>query len=352
MASLNLMSVRGRRSSIARLALCALGASLFIPVACSDDSGGSATGPGAAQAGEGGQSSPSGGKASAGSSNVGGSKNGGSKNGGSGGSGGSVTPTAGSDEGGMSSTLAGQSAGGASSEGGAPSAGNGPSGGAGPGSGGESPGASGAAGSGNICDDVLDNAGCADASPDTVDGQSKIFGGCIHVNQVTPGHGWVAYESFGVDIASGLAFVQKNDIKNHDDIATACAAMNVQGVSNWRLPTIDEARLLAAGCAPTAPDGTCPLNDPGCLDSSCGFKSPECESCFGNQGPHKSKGYCRPEVPFCLNAATSSACPDCATPGFWTYGVINGNFYSAKTSDTMFTICVKDNVPGALPCSL
>jgi hypothetical protein len=169
---------------------------------------------------------------------------------------------------------------------------------------------------------------------------------------VTPGHGWVAYESFGVDIASGLAFVQKNDIKSHDDIAAACAAMTVQGVSNWRLPTIDEARLLAGGCAPTAAGGTCPLDDPGCLSSTCGFKSPECESCLGNQGPHKSKGYCRPEVPFCLNAATSSACEDCPTPGYWTYGIINGNFYSAKATDTMFTICVKENVPSALPCSL
>ncbi|HVY28593.1 MAG TPA: hypothetical protein VHB79_18685 [Polyangiaceae bacterium] len=346
MTSLDLRNVRERRTGIARFALCVLGASLFIPVACSDDSGGGATGPGMAHGGEGGQGTPSGGKASAGGANVGG------KSGGSSGSGGSATPTGGSDEGGMSNPAGGASAGAATNEGGVPSAGNGPSGGADSGRGGESPGASGAAGSGTTCEDVLPNAGCADANPDTVDGQSKIFGGCVHINQVTPGHGWVAYESFGVDIASGLAFVQKNDIKSHADIEAACAAMNVQGVSNWRMPTIDEARLLAGGCAPTAPDGTCPLDDPACLSSTCGFKSPECESCIGNQGPHKSKGYCRPEVPFCLNAATSSACEDCPTPGFWTYGIINGNFYSAKASDTMFTICVKENVAGALPCSL
>jgi hypothetical protein len=198
----------------------------------------------------------------------------------------------------------------------------------------------------------LPDAGCADADPNTVDGQSKVFGGCVHVNQVSPGHGWIAYQSFGVDIASGLAFVQTAQIKNHDEIAAACEAMTVQGVSGWRLPTIDEARLLAGGCTPTASGGSCPISDPSCLNSSCGFASPQCESCLGSQGPHKSKGYCRPEVPFCLNAATSSACQDCSTVGFWTYGIINGNFYSAKATDQMFLICVKADVPGALPCSL
>jgi hypothetical protein len=336
-----------RRSSIARLACAALGVSLLAPVACGDDDDSAAPPGGGDQAGEGGQSTPSGGssagKPSAGSHNGGsnnsGSSGGGNAQGGSANTGGDAQ--AGAPAGGMSSSTGGV----------------GDSGGQDTGSlgGAASPADGGMSGSGGepaTCNDVLDNPGCADADPATVDGQSAAFGGCVHINQVSPGHGWVAYQSFGVDIASGLSFVQTAQIKNHDEIAAACAAMTVQGVSGWRLPTIDEARLLAGGCEPTAPGGSCLLSDPDCLSSSCGFASPDCESCFGGQGPHKSKGYCRPEVPFCLNAATSSACADCATVGFWTYGIINGNFYSAKSTDQMFVICVKEDVPRALPCSL
>jgi hypothetical protein len=319
-----------------------LAVSTIMPIACGDDGGSSSPGDassGGTQAGESGSpGQPSGGKPTAGSSS------------GGNGQAGSVAHAGAPNDGGMSSGGTGSEpmagAGNPSVEGGTTSGGAG--------TGGDS--AAGAAGSGGepaACRDVIENAGCADANAATVDGQSAVFGGCVHINQVSPGVGWIAYESFGVDIASGLAFAQKgNTTSDHDGIAAACAGLTVQGIGGWRLPTIDEARLLAGGCAPTATGGSCQLSDPSCLGKDCGFASPACESCVGGQGPHKTKDYCRPEVPLCLNLTTSSACPDCATSGYWTYGVINGNFYSAAPASSGFIICVKADVPQAVPCGL
>lgn len=336
-------SARPRKRLLHAL-LGVLSATLAFPLACGDDGGSSQLPAAGATSSDGGQA-PEGGS---GGKPSGGSKQGGSNQGGS--------SMAGSSQAGMSNE-AGISSGGGEPVAGAANAPNDGGAGAG-GAGGATPdgasaGAGGSGGEPSVCQDVLEDAGCADANAATVDGQSALFGGCMHINQVSPGVGSIAYESFGVDIATGLAFAQKGSgTSDHDGIVAACAALTVQGVSGWRLPTIDEARLLAGGCAPTAPGGTCPLKDPSCLGKDCGFAMPACESCIGNMGPHKTKGYCRPEVPLCINLTTSSACPDCGAAGYWTYSIINGNFYSAAPNAGGFIVCVKDDVPGAVPCDL
>lgn len=330
-----------QRAHSVRALLGVLAVSMIVPIACGDDGSSSSPGDsssGGTQAGDSGSpGEPSGGKPSAGSSQGGNTQAGSPAHGGA------------PSDGGMSSGGSGKEpvagAGSPATDGGTATGGAG--------TGGDSAGVAGGGGEPATCTDVLESAGCADANSATVDGQSAVFGGCVHINQVSPGIGWIAYESFGVDIASGLAFAQKgNTTSDHDGIAAACAGLTVQGISGWRLPTIDEARLLAGGCAPTATGGSCQLSDPSCLGKDCGFTSPACESCIGGQGPHKTKDYCRPEVPLCLNLTTSSACSDCPTAGYWTYGVINGNFYSAAASSAGFIVCVKSDVPKAVPCSL
>ncbi len=218
--------------------------------------------------------------------------------------------------------------------------------------------AGGAGGEANGCTDRIENPGCADANADTIDFESAVYGGCAHFADLGPNRGWVQYGSeatgFAVDVETGLGWLVRttDGLMNRAEAAAFCESLSVHGLADWRLPTIDEARSLAAGCEDTAPGGSCPLADPVCLAASCGFSSGECESCKAHSGPHGGSGdFCRAEVTICLTMHTSSSCADCGTPGEWAYGVINGNFYSASgDARNFFPVCVMSAIPRGVPC--
>jgi hypothetical protein len=135
------------------------------------------------------------------------------------------------------------------------------------------------------------------------------------------------------------------------EAADFCASFSIVGLTEWRLPTITEARSLAGGCANTAPGGSCPISDPSCLDASCGL-SADCASCSFGAGPNvPGNGYCRADVMLCIAFHTSSSCPDCPTPGgVWSYGSLNGNFFAGALTQEFFPVCVMENIPRAVPC--
>jgi hypothetical protein len=129
-----------------------------------------------------------------------------------------------------------------------------------------------------------------------------------------------------------------------------CEAFSVAGLGDWRVPTIDEARTLAAGCAPTVSGDTCTIHDPTCLTQACGYGTAgECESCEGLKGPGAMGAYCNPDATVCLFFHTSSLCSDCTGTQDWEYGPSNGNFAPGDVTDRVPAVCVTPAVPDALP---
>lgn len=222
-------------------------------------------------------------------------------------------------------------------------------------------GASGAAGDGaggaRDCGEVIVNPGCADADPNTIDYQSVEFGGCLHWTDLGPGKGWIHYDrvpAFHYDLNTGLGWVLVTGSSlTRDEAEEFCEGYSVAGLSDWRLPTIDEARSLADGCANTAPGGSCPLDHETCLEESCGYGEPACTACKAGQGPHIS-GYCRAEAKICVSFHTTSSCPDCGCeecpPYEWRYSPVNGNFLATSSAVKIFPVCVMENIPRAIPC--
>jgi len=206
---------------------------------------------------------------------------------------------------------------------------------------------------GCTCGEVIVNAGCADADDATIDFQSGEFQACLHWRDLGGGQGWIQYDTgFHYDLTTSLGWV----ISTASSLTVAqaadfCASLEIAGLSDWRLPTINEARSLAGGCANTAPGGSCTIADSSCLNATCGLGA-ECTSCVYGAGPHgPSHDYCRAEAAVCIVMHTSSLCPDCTTPGDWRYSPINGNFFSSSVDETTFPVCVMENIPRAIPCS-
>ena len=200
--------------------------------------------------------------------------------------------------------------------------------------------------------DVADAPSCNDGSAATFDFYSPLYG-CGHVFDANPGDddAWITYDAgFHVDVATGLGWVFPSGGRSAAASATLCDGLGVLTLTDWRMPTIDEARSLAAGCAPTAPGGSCPIDDPGCLAQSCGTGSPACDSCTASGGPNAGQ-YCKVDA-VCTFFHTSSVCSDCNDAGAndWIYIPINGNFYAMASVAAIPTACVSI-VPGGVPAS-
>lgn len=162
---------------------------------------------------------------------------------------------------------------------------------------------------------------------------------------------WIVFDAgFSADPQTGYGWIDLSMNVGSGTLADAqsqCEAFSVGGLGNWRVPTIDEARTLAAGCAATASGGTCPIHDASCLTQQCGYgKDAECSSCQAGGGPAAGKAYCNPDSTLCTFFHTSSLCSDCASPDAqdWEYGPSNGNFTPGNVSDAIATVCVTSGV--------
>lgn len=119
------------------------------------------------------------------------------------------------------------------------------------------------------------------------------------------------------------------------EVQSHCAQLSFRGFSDFRIPSIDDVRTLASGCANTVVGGSCPLSSADeCTSEDCGYQSPACTSCIGGPnatGPH-NRQYCRAELSACVVGWTSTECSDCPAGHRWFYGVINGNFYHSDSA--------------------
>jgi len=200
--------------------------------------------------------------------------------------------------------------------------------------------------------DVNDAASCDDSNPASIDFYHPTYG-CGHKFDANPGDSdaWITYDAgFHVDVATGLGWVFPAGSRSASAASTLCDSHSVAGLTDWRMATIDEARSLADGCAPTKAGGSCPLDDPTCLASSCGVASPACDSCSASGGPHAGQ-YCKVDA-VCSFFHTSSACSDCSDASFtnWIYIPINANFYPMPSGAGIPTACVSV-VPNGVPAS-
>lgn len=179
---------------------------------------------------------------------------------------------------------------------------------------------------------------CDDGDAGTTDTLHPVYG-CAHRKQ-----DWTTFDKgIYADHTTGLGWWQNSGSIGYAEIKVACAELDKAGLSDWRLPTINETRSLGGGCPKTASGGTCTISDPTCLDEDCGYGfAGECSSCIGGPGGTATHpyGYCRADVTLCSNWWTSSVCSDCATEHVWFYGVTNGNFYHDSPTGGRSGACV------------
>ena len=195
---------------------------------------------------------------------------------------------------------------------------------------------------------------CDDGNANSADFLSATYG-CGHLIDSDPNDGasWILFDAgFSVDPKTKIAWYINGADEGGGNLIgnqASCAALSLSVLSDWRVPTIDEARTLGFGCSKTMAGGTCPLHDPTCLSETCAFGvAGECESCPGGPGHN----YMNPDSNFKDRSLfhTSSLCTDCPGPQKdWTYLRGNGNFYAYNVSSASAIVCVIPNVEGALP---
>jgi hypothetical protein len=191
---------------------------------------------------------------------------------------------------------------------------------------------------------------CADdADPNSQVVSDPVFGcGLSWDLAEDPGGDWVEFASgLHFDTDTGTAWIHPSE--GSYDLAALqamCADFEFEGITGWIVPTIDDTRELAFGCAPTDPGGSCRVSDPGCISQAvCG----SCDSCLGgtrSSGRSEDDQYCRPNARICDNLRTSSACTDCAIASTWEYGITNGNIDPRDiTHRTSGVYCIRRNFP-------
>lgn len=161
------------------------------------------------------------------------------------------------------------------------------------------------------CDDDDDD------SDDSSSGDGSISGGALSCNSSTC-----------TDLSSGL--IWQKDIGClcfWPDAIDYCKNLELDGSSDWRLPTISDLRSLIRGCPATESGGACEVTA-SCLEYDC--NNSECFGC--------DDGYS------CSDYSLGSYCPgelDCYNPGyclafFWSSSEITGSNDSAWGIDFFF----------------
>jgi hypothetical protein len=123
------------------------------------------------------------------------------------------------------------------------------------------------------------------------------------------------------------------------DAMDACHTLVLAGYDDWRLPTINELRSVARGCAATVTGGSCGVTDD-CVETAC--SSPACQGCAELGGPGPDGCY-RPASMSgdCMTSWTSSVLPDSLEQA-WTVGFGGCHVQSfSKSEIPLNTRCVR-----------
>lgn len=185
----------------------------------------------------------------------------------------------------------------------------------------------------------------------SADGAVIGDGGCVLDPRFGCGQqtgSWIRYPNgLEIDLASGLAWApaQAPSGAHGDDAWHYCQGLSIDGISEFELPTIDQVRTLAAGCADSVVGGSCRVAHEDCIGPECGTGD-ACKACEAGKGPHASGGYCRPEVGSCVTAWSLSACDSngptasCPTHRHWYYDVQTGGFGLSEVGSSLSGRCV------------
>jgi len=107
------------------------------------------------------------------------------------------------------------------------------------------------------------------------------------------------------------------DLRDWANAVASCNILELASYDDWRLPTIDELRSLARGCAATATGGACGVTDD-CLETAC--SSDVCAGCAEMGGPAAGGCYRLSTLTGdCMTSWTSSIVPD-MPDDVWTVG--------------------------------
>ncbi len=97
-----------------------------------------------------------------------------------------------------------------------------------------------------------------------------------------------------------------------DEADAYCKALELDGYTGWRIPTIDELRTLIRGCQHTVVGGDCKVSV-SCASDTCGDTDACREACLEGEGPGDN---------------------DCYWPVVWIKGTCNNGGFWSSTLDT------------------
>jgi len=126
--------------------------------------------------------------------------------------------------------------------------------------------------------------------------------------------------------------------KPAEDAPAHCEDLELGGYDDWRLPTIGELRSLIKGCAGTAADGACGIEDD-CTEMDC--ITEECAGCESSAGPG-AEGCYRPDdfEGSCRMIWSSSAVED-DTEKSWYVNFIDGRVSNNENTTSHDIRCVR-----------
>jgi hypothetical protein len=124
----------------------------------------------------------------------------------------------------------------------------------------------------------LDNDGTPNAYDDDIDGDGVLNEGDLDSYDSS------VYGRVWVDASIGLMWQGYPGWSGGWEAAIAyCNALELEGYTDWSLPTISELRSLIRGCDATMTGGSCAVTDE-CLTDDC-YNYNSCKGCPGNKGP-------------------------------------------------------------------
>lgn len=141
-----------------------------------------------------------------------------------------------------------------------------------------------------------------------------------------------------LDITSSLCWQQPPDETRRtlQEATNYCDALDLAGQSNWRVPTIDEARSLVRDCAATALDGECPIRG----------GSPSTDLVADCYGCDAMAGRCRWSEQLSGDCTwfhwSSSPVADYPGEGAWFLYYFNGSVNWESVQEQFMVRCVRD----------